>query len=174
MQSQNEDEDPAEFVPGYHYHSGGKLPRIVALPLLPFALLVAWTVLYGRFLLRPLFYLLVWALWLPRGITVLFVSTDGYSERFDSKIFPTIRGSSEVLTWPKFGPRQWRRTVAVAVYRHFVVCLPPMALVFRPFRCVKRFDFSSHLRDSRLGNPGALEALDQVEREFLDYVRKSE
>jgi len=148
---------------------------ISSLLLLPIALLLAVITLYGRLLFRPLIYCLVWALWLPRGVCVLFVYPDHspYAERFGAKILPVLRGCAEVLPFPNFGPREWRRTVAVAVYRQFSGCFVPMALVFRPFRRAKRFAFYPIWRDYCNGAPGASEALHTMEQLFFEYVQQS-
>jgi hypothetical protein len=152
--------------------NGKRIAFIGAALLLPFTVFFAGILLYGRFLFRPLIYLLVWTFWLPRGIFVLFVHTDCYAERFDSKISPAIRGCSEVLKFPNFGPRQWRRTIAVAVYRQFIRHLHPMALVFRPFRSAEYFDFYPLWRNYRAGTPGASDALDEKEQQFCERVQR--
>ncbi len=150
--------------------------RVFAVLLLPIVLPICLVGLYWRLLFRPVIYLLVWGLWWPRGVFVLFVypNVEPYSDRFRSVILPVIRDSAEVLAWPDFEPRHWRRSIAVAAYRQFVGgTFVPMAVVFRPFRRAKRFSFSPLWEEVRRGKAGAWEALEAMERDFFNCIEET-
>jgi hypothetical protein len=136
--------------------------KSLVIVLLPILLLLVLIVVPLFFLYRVLLYLLVWAMWLPRGKDVLFVSSNSpnRSEYMTTNILPHLSHRAVTLNWSERA--QWRRwSLSVLVFRHFGGRREHCALVliFRPLRPVRRFRFFAAFKAQKKGNPDALETL---------------
>jgi hypothetical protein len=142
---------------------------IVLSPLwIPFIAL--WFVFY---VLASIFlYLAIWALWLPRSKHILFVYSDSpiWHDYIEEHILPVIRDRAVVLNWSQRRSRLWRRSLAVAAFKHFGGWrdFNPMAVVFRPFQRARVFRFLPAFREFKHGRP---EKLLTMQQEFFDYSR---
>jgi hypothetical protein len=148
-----------------------RLFGIVLLVVLSPAILLALA-LY--FLYSLALYLLVTALWLPRGKDMLFVysNSPNWQDYIEANLLPAVRDRSVVLNWSERS--QWRKShgfLAVACFHHFGAQrdFNPMAVVFRRFRRAKVFRFFRAFKDWKHGNGAALEYLQQ---EMFEYLRK--
>ena len=133
-------------------------------------LLVLWLLFYlASFICL---HLAVWTLWLPRSKRLLFVYSDSpiWQAHIETHILPRIREQAVILNWSQ--RRQWssRRSLAVAVFRHFGGYreFNPMAVVFRPFRLRRTFRFFHPFHDLKHGKP---DSLARVEADFFQYLR---
>ena len=125
---------------------------------LPLALLVLTLYLMHRIALH----LLVWALWLPRGKSVLFVYSESpiWQEYMATQILPLVQDRAVVLNWSERG--RWPRwSFRVHVFRAFGgdYNFNPMVVLFRPFRSAKVFRFWSAFKDWKRGHPETVERL---------------
>src|ERR1035438_1196529 len=134
---------------------------IVLLPLvLPLALFaVANHVLY-----RTLLYLLVWALWLPKGKDILFVYSDSpiWHEYMAEQVLPLLERRSVVLNWSE--RKKWSRwSLGAAVFHHFGGAgdFNPLVVLFRPLRSARVFRFWSAFKDWKRGYKEPVERLRQ-------------
>ena len=134
---------------------------VVILPLvLPLALL-AFTL---HLLYRGALYLLVWALWLPRGKDVLFIYSDSpiWREYMATQVLPLVQERAVVLNWSE--RKKWPTwSVEVAIFRHFGGAreFNPLVVLFRPLRTAKLFRFWSAFNDWKRGYTEPVERLRQ-------------
>ena len=131
------------------------LPLVLPLALVAFAL---------RFLYRIALYLLVWALWLPRGKDVLFVYSDSpiWHDYMATQVLPLVQQRAIVLNWSERKKWPWW-SLGVAVFRHFGGArdFNPLVLVFQPLRSAKAFRFWSVFSDWKRGYKEPVERLRQ-------------
>ena len=101
----------------------------------------------SHFLYRALLYLLVWALWLPRGKDVLFIYSDSpiWHEYMTTQVLPLVQ----------------ERAVGVAVFHHFGGGgdFNPLVVLFQPLRLAKMFRFWSAFNDWKRGYKEPVERL---------------
>ena len=142
----------------------------VALSPIWIPLLVLWLVFY--FLASVCLYFAIWLLWLPRSKHILFVYSDSpiWHDYIEQHILPVIRERAVVLNWSQRSSRSWRRSLAVAAFKHFGgrSDFNPMGVVFRPFHRARVFRFHPPFRDYKHGKPEKLLAMQQ---EFFEYSR---
>ncbi|HLY62910.1 MAG TPA: hypothetical protein VKV95_19365 [Terriglobia bacterium] len=133
--------------------------------IVPFLLIVMPLIVVGlglHLLNKILIYFLIWLWWLPKGMDVLFVSSEspiwkGYME---NQILPLVAGRAIVLIWSK--RHEWSRfTFKVRVFRAFGRDrdFNPMVLLFKPLRLAKVFRFLPAFKDWKHGHPETLERL---------------
>ena len=87
---------------------------------LPFVLPLALVAIILFLLYRITLYLLVWALWLPRGKDILFVYSDSpiSHEYMATEVLPLVQERAVVLNWSE--RTTWHKwSLGVAVFRHF-------------------------------------------------------
>lgn len=114
------------------------------------------------FLYRALLYLLVWALWLPRGKDVLFIYSDSpiWHEYMTTQVLPLVQERAVVLNWSE--RKQWPRwSLGVAVFHHFGGGgdFNPLVVLFQPLRLAKMFRFWSAFNDWKRGYKEPVERL---------------
>jgi hypothetical protein len=134
---------------------------LVVLPLiLPLALITIALYLPYRIAL----YLLVWALWLPRGKDILLVYSDSpiWREYVLSEILPLVQERAVVLNWSERSKwSRWSFRVhlfrAFGGYREF----NPLVVLFRPFRRARSFRFWLPFKDWKRGYREPVERLRQ-------------
>jgi len=133
-------------------------------------LMVIWLVAYV--IATICIYLAVWLLWLPRAKHILFVYSDSpiWHDYIEQHILPVIREQAVVLNWSQRRSRSWRRSLAVAAFKHFGGWrdFNPMAVVFRPFHRARVFRFHQPFRTYKHGKPDKLLA---IQKEFFEYSR---
>lgn len=144
---------------------GNAVLVVVALPVvlllvLPLALVAA--TLY--FLHRLTVYLLVWAVWLPRGKDVLVVLSESpiWHDYMSAEVVPVVRGRAVVLDWSE--RKKWPVwSLAPHVFRTFGGRreFNPLVVVFRPLRRAEVFRFWQAFKDWKHGNAEPLECLRQ-------------
>ena len=127
------------------------------LPLALFA--VANHVIY-----RALLYLLVWALWIPRGKNILFVYSDSpiWHEYMATQVLPLVQERAIVLNWSE--RKKWSRwSLGVAVFHHFGGAgdFNPLVVLFQPLRLARVFRFWSAFKDWKQGYKEPVESLRQ-------------
>lgn len=127
------------------------------LPLALFA--VANHVIY-----RALLYLLVWALWIPRGKNILFVYSDSpiWHEYMATQVLPLVQERAIVLNWSE--RKKWSRwSLGVAVFHHFGGAgdFNPLVVLFQPLRLARVFRFWSAFKDWKRGYKEPVERLRQ-------------
>ena len=121
---------------------------------LPLVLPLGLIAIVLHLLYRITLYLLVWALWLPRGKDILFVYSDSpiWREYMASEILPLVKERAVVLNWSE--RKTWRRwLLGVAVFRHFGGAreFNPLVVLFRPVRLARVFRFWSAFKDWKRG-----------------------
>ncbi|MGI8602192.1 MAG: hypothetical protein ACR2OZ_04245 [Verrucomicrobiales bacterium] len=88
----------------------------------------------------------------------------------EAHILPVIREQAIVLNWSQ--RREWplRRSLAVAVFKHFGGYreFNPMAVVFHPLRLARVFRFFQPFQDFKRGK---LETLASAQHDFFQYLR---
>jgi hypothetical protein len=130
----------------------------VVLLVLPLALLV-----FSLYLLyRGALYLLVWALWFPKGKDVLLVYSDSpiWREYMTTQVLPLVQKRAVVLNWS--AQKIWpKRTLRPAVFHHFGGPreFNPLLVVFRPLRRAKVFRFWGPFKDWKRGYSEPVERL---------------
>lgn len=137
---------------------------------LPFVLPLALLAITLHLLYRLVLYLLVWALWLPRGKDILFVYSDSpiWHEYMTTHVLPLVQDRAVVLNWSE--RKAWKRwSLAVAVFRHFGQGreFNPMVLLFRPFQLARPFRFWSAFKDWKRGYT---ESVDRLRQELLSNL----
>jgi hypothetical protein len=134
---------------------------LVVLPLvLPLALITLALYLPYRIAL----YMLVWALWLPRGKDTLLVYSDSpiWHEYMVSEILPLVRVRAVVLNWSE--RNKWPRwSFGVYLFRTFGGNreFNPLVVLFRPFRRARTFRFWLPFKDWKRGYTEPVERLRQ-------------
>lgn len=160
----------AQAKPKKAVHPALAVVAAVVLSPLWIPLLVLWLVFY--LLSSVCIYLTVWLLWLPRGKHILFVYSDSpiWHDYIEQHFLPVIREQAVVLNWSQRRSRSWRRSLAVAAFKHFGGWrdFNPMAVVFRPFHRGRVFRFLPPFRAYKHGKPEKLLAMQQ---EFFEYSR---
>jgi hypothetical protein len=134
--------------------------------LLPIILPIAIVVLVLYHLNKAAVYLLVWALWLPQGKDVLYMSSNSpvWKEYMDTEILPLITKRAVILDWS--ARSKWPKlSFSVHVFRAFGGRreFNPMIVLFRPFRAAQIFRFFRAFKDRKHGDSSSL---DQIRRDF--------
>jgi hypothetical protein len=137
---------------------------ILIVVLLPLILPLALFAVASHLLYRALLYLLVWALWLPRGKDILFVYSDSpiWREYMAIQVLPLVQERSVVLNWSERA--KWSRwSLGVVVFHHFGGAgdFNPLVVLFRPLRLAKVFRFWSAFKDWKRGYKEPVETLRQ-------------
>jgi len=137
---------------------------ILIVVLLPLVLPLALFAVTNHLLYRALLYLLVWALWLPRGKDILFVYSDSpiLHEYMATQVLPLVRERSVVLNWSE--RKKWSRwSLGVAVFHHFGGAgdFNPLVVLFQPLRLARVFRFWSAFKDWKRGYKKPVERLRQ-------------
>jgi hypothetical protein len=137
---------------------------ILVVVLLPLILPLALFAIASHLLYRALLYLLVWALWLPRGKDILFVYSDSpiWHDYMATQVLPLVQERSVVLNWSE--RKRWSRwSLGVAVFRHFGGAgeFNPLVVVFQPLRLARVFRFWSAFKDWKRGYKEPVERLRQ-------------
>jgi hypothetical protein len=137
---------------------------ILIVVLLPLILPLALFAIASHLLYRALLYLLVWALWLPRGKDILFVYSDSpiWHDYMATQVLPLVQERSVVLNWSE--RKRWSRwSLGVAVFHHFGGAgeFNPLVVVFQPLRLARVFRFWSAFKDWKRGYKEPVERLRQ-------------
>jgi len=137
---------------------------ILIVVILPFVLPLALFAVANHLLYRALLYLLVWALWLPRGKDILFVYSDSpiWCGYMATQVLPLVQERSVVLNWSE--RKGWSRwSLGVAVFHHFGGAgnFNPLVVLFRPLRSARVFRFWSAFKDWKRGYEEPVEKLRQ-------------
>jgi len=114
---------------------------------------------------RALLYLLVWALWLPKGKDVLLVYSDSpiWHEYMTTQVLPLVQERAVVLNWSE--RTKWSRwSLAVAVFHHFGGAgdFNPLVVFFKPLRMASIYRFWSAFKDWKRGYKEPVERLTQA------------
>lgn len=140
----------------------GQAVLIVAL--LPLILPLALFAVASHLLYRALLYLLVWAMWLPKGKDILFVYSDSpiWHEYMATEILPRVQERAIVLNWSE--RKKWSRwSLGVALFHHFGGDgdFNPLVVLFQPLRSARLFRFWSAFKDWKRGYKEPVERLRQ-------------
>ena len=124
----------------------------------------------GVMLYQSGLYLLIWLLWLPRGKSVLFVSSDSpnWKEYMSNQVLPLVASRAVILNWSE--RKNWRRwSLATHFFRAYAGDreFNPMVVAFRPMHRAAFFRFYGPLKHWKHGNSEPVEWLRQ---ELADYV----
>lgn len=137
---------------------------ILIVLLLPLVLPLALFAVANHLVCRALLYLLVWALWLPKGKDILFVYSDSpiWREYIATRVLPLVQERSVVLNWSE--RKKWSRwSLGVAVFHHFGGAgdFNPLVILFQPLRVARVFRFWSAFKDWKRGYKEPVERLQQ-------------
>jgi hypothetical protein len=140
----------------------GKAVLIVGL--LPIILPLALFAVASHLFYRALLYLLVWALWLPKGKDILLVYSDSpiWHDYMATQILPFVQERAIVLNWSE--RNRWSRwSLGVAVFHHFGGAgdFNPLIVLFQPLRSARLFRFWSAFKDWKRGYKEPVEKLRQ-------------
>ena len=132
--------------------------------LLPVVLPLALFAIASHIFYRAFLYLLVWALWLPKGLDVLLVYSDSpiWHEYITTQVLPLVRERAVVLNWSK--RRKWSRwSLTVAVFHHFGGArdFNPLVVLFKPLRIASIYRFWPAFKDWKRGYKEPVERLTQ-------------
>jgi hypothetical protein len=135
---------------------------VLIVVLLPLIVPLALFAIASHLLYRALLYLLVWALWLPRGKDVLLVYSDSplWHKYITTHILPLIQQRAVVLNWSE--RKKWSRwSLGVAVFHHFGGArdFNPLVVFFQPLRLAKIYRFWSAFKDWKRGHKEPVERL---------------
>lgn len=130
-------------------------------------------ILAGYYLWGVLLHILAWLVWNPRGIEFLYVysNSPNWQEYIERNILPRLPPRAILLNWSE--RKQWKFSLATMMFWHFGGSreFNPMALIFRPFRWVKKYRFFKAFKDFKHGNS---ESLQKMEAEFFAILDKSQ
>ena len=145
------------------------LKILIAIPLLPLALLLLLAWLLGSLILH----LLVWLCWCTRGKHLLLITSNSphWHDYIQTNIVSQLPQQTVVLNWSE--RKRWKPfSLAVLLFNHFGGNreFNPIVVAFRPFRTTKVFRFWKPFKDYRRGIPGPLEDL---EREMFAFLESS-
>ncbi len=137
---------------------------ILIVALLPFVLPLALFAIANHLVYRALLYLLVWALWLPKGKDILFVYSDSpiWHEYMATQVLPLVRDRCVVLNWSE--RKKWSRwSLGVAVFHHFGGAgdFNPFVVLFQPLRAARISRFWSAFKDWKRGYKEPVDRLRQ-------------
>ena len=137
---------------------------ILIVLLLPLVLPLALFAVANHLVYRALLYLLVWALWLPKGKDILFVYSDSpiWHEYMATQVLPLVQERSVVLNWSE--RKKWSRwSLGAAVFHHFGGAgdFNPLVVLFQPLRVARVFRFWSAFKDWKRGYKEPVERLRQ-------------
>ena len=132
--------------------------------LLPFVLPLAILAIASHLLYRTLLYVLVWALWLPKGKDILLVYSDSpiWHEYMTTQILPFVQERAVVLNWSE--RKKWPRwSLAPALFHHFGGArdFNPLVVLFKPLHRANIYRFWSAFKDWNRGYKGQIEHLTQ-------------
>jgi hypothetical protein len=135
---------------------------ILIVALLPLVLPLALFAIANHLVYRALLYLLVWALWLPKGKDILFVYSDSpiWHEYMATQVLPLVQERSVVLNWSE--RKKWSRwSLGVAVFHHFGGAgdFNPLVVLFQSLRVARVFRFWSAFKDWKRGYKKPVERL---------------
>ncbi len=141
----------------------------VIIPLAPL-LLALIVVAVLLFLVRSvLLHVVIWSWWCARGRDVLFVHSNSpvWHDHIEQRILPYLGERAVVLNWSD--RKRWRWSLARIAFHYFggYRRFNPLAVVFRPFRRTRVFQFWQPFRDLKHGHP---EMLQRMETEFLTLI----
>jgi len=149
--------------------SVGSLMVAILSPIILPLLIVALTfhLLAGLFL-----YPAIWLCWCLRGRFVLFVYSNSpiWLEYVEKNILPRLGERAVVLNWSERS--KWKRTLAILAFRYFGSYRDynPMAVVFHPFRCARRFQFYKPFREYKHGKADAVLKMECELFDSLDAI----
>jgi hypothetical protein len=134
----------------------------ILIVLLPLILPLVALVLSLWVLHRICLYLLVWALWLPRGKDTLFVYSDSpiWGDYMKAQVLPVIEERAVVLNWSE--RNKWRKwSFPAHVLRSFGGGqeFNPMVVLFRSFRRAQEFRFWPAFKHWKRGDTAPVERL---------------
>jgi len=140
-----------------------KFPRWIGIPLLalflPIVLLFLIVyVVFGLFL-----HLAVWLTWLPRGKSILIVTSDSpvWSEYMAARIVGVLQHKAFVLDWSERSRWPKPPSLQIMLFHYFGRGreFNPLVVVFRPLHLARVFRFWKPFKDYKHGRPDALERL---------------
>ena len=113
---------------------------------------------------RILVYLLIWALWLPKGKDILFVSSDSpiWHEYMTIQVLPRVQERAIVLNWSE--RNKWSSlSFRVHVFRCFGGSreFNPLIVWFRPFQRARIYRFWSAFKDWKRGYQDPIQRMTQ-------------
>ena len=137
---------------------------VLVVALLALIVPLALFAIANHLIYRALLYLLVWALWLPRGKDILFVYSDSpiWHEYMATQVLPLVQDRAIVLNWSE--RKKWPRwSLGVAVFHHFGGAgdFNPLVVLFQPLRLARVFRFWSAFKDWKRGYKEPVERLRQ-------------
>jgi len=111
-----------------------------------------------------LLYLLVWALWLPRGKDVLLVYSESpiWQEYMTTQVLPLVQERAVVLNWSE--RKRWSHwSLATALFHQFGGAgdFNPLVVLFKPLRGANIYRFWSGFKDWKHGYREPVERLTQ-------------
>ena len=136
---------------------------------LPFV--IVYVVGYGLYGL--LLILLIWLRWIPRGKTILLVTSDSpiWQTYMDTEIISPLESRAVILNWSTRST--WKRgpDLAIMAFRYFGGSqeFNPLAVVFKPLRIPKVFRFWLPFKDHKHGDSARLE---QLKTELMKYTER--
>jgi hypothetical protein len=146
----------------------GPVLIVVFLPLVLLYLLGYFV--YGLFL-----HLTVWLLWLPRGKSVLIVTSDSplWSSYMDERVVSLLQQEAVVLNWSERSRWSGTPNLAVMLFKYFGGRrdFNPLVVVFRPLRRARVFRYWQAFQDYKHGQGDALEA---VTEQVLRYTGRAD
>jgi hypothetical protein len=137
---------------------------VLIVVLVPIVLPLALFAIASHLAYRALLYVLVWALWLPRGKDILLVYSDSpiWHEYMATQVLPLVQERAVVLNWSERRKWPWW-SLGAAVFHHFGGAgdFCPLVVLFPPRRLARVFRFWSAFKDWKHGYKEPVERLRQ-------------
>jgi hypothetical protein len=129
---------------------------------LPIVLVLAVIGLGFRFLSRLMVNLLVWTIWVPKGKSILFVSSESpiWKDYMEQEVLPLVHSRAERLNWSD--RKAWKNSsLAVRCFRTYSGgrAFNPMVIIFHPFKPATQFRYFQAFRDFKHGKPEGVHAI---------------
>jgi hypothetical protein len=147
-----------------------QFPSWIGIPLLVLFLPIVLLFLIAYLLFGLFLHVAVWVAWLPRGKSILIVTSDSpiWTQYMADRIVGVLQQKAIVLNWSQRS--QWPSfpSVQVMLFHYFGRGqeFNPLVVVFRPLRLARVFRFWKPFKHYKHGSPDALEHLTE---EALQY-----
>ena len=154
-----------------------RFPQWLGIALLVLFLPVVLVFLLGYLAYGLLLHLVVWLWWLPRGKSVLVVTSDSpvWAQYMADRVVSALGQEAIVLNWSERSRWPKLPSVQVMAFRYFGRGreFNPLVVVFRPLRLARTFRFWKPFREYKHGSSEGVEALTERVLQYSgrQYVR---
>jgi hypothetical protein len=149
-----------------------KFPRVLGFLALILFLPYVLIYLFLHFLFGLILQIAVWIYWIPRGKSILIVTSDSpiWEDYMAEQIIRVLHPQAMILNWSKRSEWSHSYNLQVMTFNYFggKSDFNPLAVVFRPFRRAKVFRFWDAFKNYKHGKEHSLEV---IKEELLEYAQ---